>query len=193
MRAAILASGNGSNFEAIITAVKKQEIAMEVAFVFSDKKEAFVLERAKNHQVPAVSFSPNEFSSKELYETELLRLLEKHQVEWVILAGYMRIVGPCLLTAFPQRIINIHPSLLPDFPGLHGIRDAFFGKVAQTGVTIHYIDAGIDTGPIIAQEVVEILPNETLESLETKIHQVEHRLYPKVLAEISDNYKGAVK
>ncbi|KAF1297685.1 phosphoribosylglycinamide formyltransferase [Enterococcus sp. JM4C] len=191
MRAAILASGNGSNFEAIIQAVERQEIAMEVALVFSDKSNAYVLERAKNHQVEAVSFSPKDFSEKSVYEAELLHLLEEYQVEWVILAGYMRIIGPCLLEAFPQRIINIHPSLLPNFPGLHGIKDAFTAKVPQTGVTVHYIDAGVDTGPVIAQEAVTVAEEDTLESLEAKIHQVEHRLYPKVLAEISHNYKGA--
>ena len=193
MRAAILASGNGSNFEAIITAVKRQEIEMDVAFVFSDKPDAFVLERAKNHGIDAIHFSPKSYSTKGIYEAELLHLLEEYQVEWIILAGYMRIIGPCLLEAYPQRIINIHPSLLPKYPGLHGIKDAFDAKATQTGVTIHYIDTGVDTGPIIVQEALDILSTDTLESLEEKIHQLEHRLYPKVLAEIAYKQKGAIK
>lgn len=193
MRAAILASGNGSNFEAIITAVKRREIEMDIAFVFSDKPDALVLERAKNHGIEAIHFSPKNFSSKGIYEAELLHLLEEYQVEWIILAGYMRIIGPCLLEAYPQRIINIHPSLLPKYPGLHGIKEAFEAKAEQTGVTIHYIDAGVDTGPIIVQEALDILQTDTLESLEEKIHQLEHQLYPKVLAEIANKQKGAVK
>lgn len=114
----------------------------------------------------------------------LLNLLKKNQIDLVILAGYMRIVGEKLLQAFPKRIINIHPALLPSFPGLHGIKDAFEAGVAETGVTVHYVDSGVDTGPVIAQEKVIIDKNDTLEILEEKIHAVEHGLYPAVIAKI---------
>ncbi|MHC5267977.1 phosphoribosylglycinamide formyltransferase [Enterococcus sp. LJL98] len=185
MRMAIFASGNGSNFEAIVQGVKNGEIQGEVALLFCDKKDAYVLERGKRHGIPCLSFSPKEFDSKIAYEEKIKEALEKHRVDLVVMAGYMRIVGDTLLQAYPNKIINLHPSLLPSFPGLHGIRDAFEYGVKVTGITIHYIDEGVDTGPIIAQATTEILPSDSLESIEEKIHQLEHEWYPKVLAEIT--------
>ena len=184
MKIAIFASGNGSNFEAIAQAVEKQDIQAEIAVLFCDQKSAFVLERAAKYQVPTVSFSPKDFSSKVDYENEIKRMMHEFDVELIVLAGYMRIVGLTLLEAFPKKIINLHPSLLPSFPGLHGIQDAFDYGVKVSGITIHYIDEGIDTGPIIAQVPTEITAEDTLESLEEKIHQLEHYWYPKVLGEI---------
>lgn len=184
MKIAIFASGNGSNFEAIAQAVEKQDIQAEIAVLFCDQKSAFVLERAAKYQVPTVSFSPKDFSSKVNYENEIKRMMHEFDVELIVLAGYMRIVGLTLLEAFPKKIINLHPSLLPSFPGLHGIQDAFDYGVKVSGITIHYIDEGVDTGPIIAQVPTEITAEDTLESLEEKIHQLEHYWYPKVLGEI---------
>lgn len=184
MKIAIFASGNGSNFEAIAQAVEKQDIQAEIAVLFCDQKSAFVLERAAKYQVPTVSFSPKDFSSKFDYENEIKRMMHEFDVELIVLAGYMRIVGLTLLEAFPKKIINLHPSLLPSFPGLHGIQDAFDYGVKVSGITIHYIDEGVDTGPIIAQVPTEITAEDTLESLEEKIHQLEHYWYPKVLGEI---------
>lgn len=184
MKIAIFASGNGSNFEAIAQAVEKQDIQAEIAVLFCDQKSAFVLERAAKYQVPTVSFSPKDFSSKVDYENEIKRMMHEFDVELIVLAGYMRIVGLTLLEAFPKKIINLHPSLLPSFPGLHGIQDAFDYGVKVSGITIHYIDEGVDTGPIIAQMPTEITTEDTLESLEEKIHQLEHYWYPKVLGEI---------
>ncbi|HIZ53679.1 MAG TPA: phosphoribosylglycinamide formyltransferase [Candidatus Enterococcus avicola] len=184
MKIAIFASGNGSNFEAIAQAVEKQDIQAEIAVLFCDQKSAFVLERAAKYQVPTVSFSPKDFSSKVDYENEIKRMMHEFDVELIVLAGYMRIVGLTLLEAFPKKIINLHPSLLPSFPGLHGIQDAFDYGVKVSGITIHYIDEGVDTGPIIAQVPTEITAEDTLESLEEKIHQLEHYWYPKVLGEI---------
>lgn len=184
MKIAIFASGNGSNFEAIAQAVAKQDIQAEIAVLFCDQKSAFVLERAAKYQVPTVSFSPKDFSSKVDYENEIKRMMHEFDVELIVLAGYMRIVGLTLLEAFPKKIINLHPSLLPSFPGLHGIQDAFDYGVKVSGITIHYIDEGVDTGPIIAQVPTEITAEDTLESLEEKIHQLEHYWYPKVLGEI---------
>lgn len=184
MRIAVLASGSGSNFQAIAEAVQEKKIAAEIVLLFCDKKGAYVLERAENFGVPSVNFSPKDFSSKAEYEARLLDVLKEYDVELLVLAGYMRIMGPTILEAFPNRILNIHPSLLPNFPGLHGIKDAFEAQVAETGVTVHYVDAGVDTGPIIAQEKVTIAKEDTLEMLEEKIHAVEHQLYPRVVAEV---------
>lgn len=190
MRIAVLASGNGTNFEAIAQAVQEKQIKAEIVLLFTDKKTAFALERAKKFEVPTATFSPKDFPSKADYEAALLALLEEKAVDLVVLAGYMRIIGATLLEAYPERILNIHPALLPSFPGMHGIEDAFKSGVDETGVTVHYVDSGVDTGPIIAQQTVKIAQEDTLESLEEKIHAVEHRLYPAVIAEIAERFRG---
>lgn len=184
MRLAVLASGNGSNFEVIAQAVKDKKIEADLVLLFSDHHDAYVLERGKKFGISYESFELKDFPDKKSYESALLELLKKYDVELIILAGYMRIIGKDLLDAFPNRIINIHPALLPSFPGLHGIRDAYEAGVKETGVTIHYVDSGVDTGPIIAQGKVQVAEEDSLEDLEAKIHQVEHQLYPQVLAEI---------
>ncbi|MGO3604297.1 MAG: phosphoribosylglycinamide formyltransferase [Enterococcus malodoratus] len=184
MRIAVLASGNGSNFEVIAQAVKEKKIPAELVLLFSDHHDAYVLQRGQRFEIPCESFELKEFSDKKSYEAALLDVLKRYDVELVVLAGYMRIIGEELLTAFPNRIVNIHPALLPDFPGLHGIKDAYEAGVEETGVTIHYVDSGVDTGPIIAQGKVQVAKEDSLADLERKIHQVEHRLYPEVLAEI---------
>lgn len=184
MKIAVLASGNGSNFEALANAVGNGEIPAKIDLLFSDHQDAYVLKRAEKFQIASESFELKEFENKAAYEDALLNLLKKNQIDLVILAGYMRIVGEKLLQAFPKRIINIHPALLPSFPGLHGIKDAYEAGVAETGVTVHYVDSGVDTGPVIAQEKVIIDKNDTLEILEEKIHAVEHGLYPAVIAKI---------
>ena len=183
MRFADLASGNGSNFEAIANAWEQKQIPGELALVFANHPEAYVLERAAQHQIPYFSFTVKESGGKEAYEKALLHLLQEQKIDFVILAGYLRILGKEIIEAFPERILNIHPSLLPSFPGLHGIQDAFDYGVKVTGVTVHFVDCGLDTGPIIAQEVVPISPEDTLATLEAKIHQVEHQLYPRIIGE----------
>lgn len=185
MRVAVLASGNGSNFEAIAQAFETQAIQGELVLLFSDRKDAYVLERAKKYQIPRFSFSPKDFASKKQYEAALCDLLLTNQIDFVVLAGYMRIIGQDLLETFPNRILNIHPSLLPSFPGLHGIKDAYDYGVKLTGITIHFVDAGVDTGPIVAQAAVEITNEDTLATLEEKIHQLEHHWYPRVIADIT--------
>ncbi|TFI75678.1 phosphoribosylglycinamide formyltransferase [Carnobacterium divergens] len=184
MKIAVFASGNGSNFEAIVKIMNQGEIEGAIVLVFSDRTDAYVLERAKNLQIPVRSFSPKQFTNKVEYEKEILKELKAKEVELLVLAGYMRLIGPTLLNAYPNRILNIHPALLPEFPGLHGIRDAFEAGVKQTGVTVHYVDNGVDTGPILAQKRVNIEENETLASLELKIHQAEHQLYPEVIQDV---------
>ena len=184
MRVAILASGNGSNFEALAHQFQAGLLPGELAFVFSDHHNAYVLERARRLNVRAFSFEVKEFENKAAYEKALLQLLQEQEIDLIVLAGYMRIIGKTLLSHYSNRILNIHPSLLPSFPGLHGIKDAYEYGVKVTGVTVHLVDDGVDTGPIIAQEPVMILPEDSLESLEEKIHQTEHRLYPKVLRDV---------
>ncbi|WP_413524498.1 phosphoribosylglycinamide formyltransferase [Carnobacterium divergens] len=184
MKIAVFASGNGSNFEAIVKSMNQGEIEGAIVLVFSDRTDAYVLERAKSLQIPVRSFSPKQFTNKVEYEKEILKELKAKEVELLVLAGYMRLIGPTLLNAYPNRILNIHPALLPEFPGLHGIRDAFEAGVKQTGVTVHYVDNGVDTGPILAQKRVNIEENETLASLKLKIHQAEHQLYPEVIQDV---------
>lgn len=184
MRVAILASGNGSNFEALAHQFQAGLLPGDLAFVFSDHHNAYVIERARRLNVRAYSFEVKEFANKVAYEEALLQLLQEQEIDLIVLAGYMRIIGKTLLSHYSNRILNIHPSLLPSFPGLHGIKDAYEYGVKVTGVTVHLVDDGVDTGPIISQEPVMILPEDTLESLEEKIHQTEHRLYPKVLRDV---------
>jgi phosphoribosylglycinamide formyltransferase-1 len=185
MRIAVFASGNGSNFTAIAEAINQGQVKdATLALLFSDKPSAYVLQRAQALEIPTVQLSPKDFVSKADFETAVLSKLSEYAIDLIVLAGYMRIVGPTLLEAFPKKIINLHPSLLPSFPGKSGIADAYQYGVKVTGITIHYVDRGIDTGPIIAQEVIPITATDTLESLTEKIHQLEHRVYPAVIAEI---------
>ena len=181
---AVFASGNGSNLGALIRAVESGELHAQIKLVVSDNPETYCLERARKARLSCFMFYPHMYPSKAVYEELILRQLRELNVEYIVLAGYMRLIGPTLLAAFPERIINIHPSLLPAFPGKDAIGQALAAGVPRTGVTIHYVDEGMDTGPIIAQRPVAIDPGETRESLAEKIHAVEHGFYPKVLQEI---------
>lgn len=176
-RIAVFASGYGSNFQVIAE-------NFPVAFVFSDHRDAYVLERAQNLDVASYAFELKEFDNKAAYEKALVDLLDEHQIDLVCLAGYMKIVGPTLLAAYEGRIINIHPAYLPEFPGAHGIQDAWDAGVAESGVTIHYVDSGVDTGKIIHQVRVPRLETDTIETFETRIHEAEYKLYPQVLKEL---------
>ena len=181
---AIFASGNGSNFQAIIDEIEKGNIETEIAVLVTDKPDCFAVKRAQNHNIPFFSFNPKNYGSKEEYEKEIASFLIEKEVFLVVLAGYMRIIGKVLLSAFPNRIINIHPALLPAFPGKNGIQQAYDYSVKVFGVTVHYVDSGIDTGKIIDQECFKINGTETLQDIENKIHTIEHQLYPKVIKSI---------
>ena len=174
---AVFASGNGSNFQVIAE-------QFPVEFVFSDHRDAYVLERAEKLGVPSYAFELKEFESKADYERAIVELLDEHQIDLVCLAGYMKIVGPTLLAAYEGRIINIHPAFLPEFPGAHGIEDAWNAGVDQSGVTIHWVDSGVDTGKVIKQVRVPRLEGDTLDTFETRIHETEYKLYPEVLREL---------
>ncbi|MEN2768123.1 phosphoribosylglycinamide formyltransferase [Ornithinibacillus xuwenensis] len=181
VKAAVFASGNGSNFEAIM---KHEKLACDVVLLVCDKPGASVIEKASSYSVQTFVLNPEDFESKGKYEEEILIKLEQEGVEWIFLAGYMRIAGETLLHAYERKIMNIHPSLLPAFPGKDAIGQAFRAGVAVTGVTVHFIDEGVDTGPIIAQEQVEIFPEDTEELLKIRIQKVEHVLYPTVINSI---------
>ena len=178
---AVFASGNGSNFQAIIDVVQTGELKADIALLVCDKPGAFAIERANAARIPTFSFNPKEFSSKEAYEKVITEQLTSYGVEFIVLAGYMRLIGPTLLGAYSGRIINIHPSLLPAFPGKDAVGQALAAKAKWSGVTIHYVDEGMDTGPIIVQERIRISEKETRESLQRKIQDIEHKLYPSIL------------
>jgi formyltetrahydrofolate-dependent phosphoribosylglycinamide formyltransferase len=190
---AVFASGNGSNFQAIVEAVKGERLDAEIKLLVCDQPGAYVVERAKQAGIDYFEFRAKDYPDKQGFEGELLSKLKELQVEWVVLAGYMRIIGPTLLSAYEGRIINIHPSLLPAFPGKDAIGQALAAKVNVSGVTVHYVDEGMDTGPIIAQETVELTENDTDESFQKKIHQVEHQLYPAVLQMLFSSSRGSEK
>ena len=181
---AVFASGNGSNFQAIIEQIENGYLIAEVVALVTDKPDCFAVKRAHNHNIPVFSFDPNIYSSKDDYEKEITSFLINKNVSLIVLAGYMRLIGKVLLAAFPNRIINIHPALLPAFPGKNGIQQAYQYGVKIFGVTVHYVDSGMDTGKIIAQECFKADGTETFQEIEHKIHIIEHLLYPKVIKEI---------
>lgn len=182
-RIAILASGSGSNFQAIVDASSRYS-SYEVALCISDKSDAFVLKRAEKAGVTAFSIVPKLFENKNAYEQEIVRRLEENHIDFIVLAGYMRLIGSVLLEKYENRIVNIHPSLLPSFPGLHAVKQALDAKVKITGMTIHFVDAGMDTGPIIMQDSILIDDNDTEQTLTEKIHKLEHEWYPKVISSL---------
>lgn len=178
---AVFASGSGTNFQAIIDAIKSGAVDASIQLLVCDHKEAYCVKRAEVENIPTFTFTAKEYNNKAAYEKAILEKLHENQVEFIVLAGYMRLIGDTLLSAYQGKIVNIHPSLLPSFPGKDAIGQALAAGVNETGVTIHYVDEGMDTGPTIDQRSVTIEENETLESLAEKIHAVEHKLYPAVL------------
>lgn len=187
-RIAILISGSGTNMLALAEAVASGELDAEIAFVGSDQENAAGLAKARQLGLGTKYFSYKE--GKESAERAIIRAAEDAGVCWIVLAGYMRILSPAFVARFRHRLINIHPSLLPSFPGAHGIEDAWKYGVKITGVTIHEVDELVDHGAILAQEAIEIEESDTLKTLEEKIHRVEHKLYKATLKELFDRCKG---
>ncbi|HZG72203.1 MAG TPA: phosphoribosylglycinamide formyltransferase [Chondromyces sp.] len=183
-RIAVFASGSGSNFQALAEAVKTNTLPADIALLVCDNPQAFAVQRAEKLEIPVFSFYPKEYPSKQAFETEVVNRLKEANVDFIVLAGYMRLIGPTLLAAFPNKIVNIHPSLLPAFPGKNAVGQAIEAGVKITGVTIHFVDEGMDTGPIIEQDSVRVTPVDTIDTLQAKIQRVEHELYPKVIARI---------
>lgn len=184
---AVFGSGSGSNYQAIAEAINAGQLDARIACVISDVKDAFILERARKLGHPAVWLDCAPFKTKLDGETEqrAIDLIKQHGGDYIALAGFMRIVKPGLLTAFAGRIVNIHPSLLPNFPGLEAGRQALEAGANETGCTVHFVDGGIDTGPIIVQRKVPVLPGDTVETLMTRIHAQEHLAYPEALRKIA--------
>lgn len=180
-RLAVFVSGNGTNMENILRSIRERKIKAQAALVLSDNPEALALKRAQEYPVECVVVERQKFSSKEAFEAEIRQHLKRKKIDYVILAGFMRILSPSFVVAYHGRILNLHPSLLPKFPGAHAIREAWEAKEKVTGVTVHFVDEGVDTGPVILQREVKVESGETLESLENKIHAVEYELYPTAI------------
>ncbi len=174
----VLASGRGSNFQSIIDNIESKFINAEIALLITDKADAYAIERAKKHNINFLITSPKDFQDKDSYYSHIADELEARGVGLVILAGFMRVVGKTLVQRYPNRIMNIHPALLPSFPGLHGHRDAIEYGVKISGCTVHFVDEGVDTGPIIIQAAVPAYDDDTEESLSDRILEHEHRIFP---------------
>lgn len=181
MNIAVFCSGNGSNFQAIAESVKRGEIKAKIALMVCDNPEAFALERAKKLGIKGLLIERKNFKTKDEYETEIIKNLEKENIELICLAGYMRLVGLGLLQRYRGKILNIHPALLPSFKGTHGIKDALDYGVKATGVTVHFVDEKTDHGPMILQKALQIKEADTEESLACRIHEIEHKLYPQAI------------
>jgi len=182
----VLGSGKGSNFAALLAGISSGQISASVEIVLSDNAEAGILDLARNANIPAGTIDESRFKTRlsDDVEASVAERLKAANVELLVLAGYMRMVKTPLLEAFPHRMINIHPSLLPQFPGLEAWKQALEAGATETGCTVHYVDDGMDTGEIIAQERVAILPGDSAASLHARIQEAEHRLLPRVVAEI---------
>ena len=183
----VLGSGKGSNFAAIADAIAAGTLDARVGVVISDVPDAGILRLAEQHGAPALHLPPGRFKTKlePEREYELVRTLQAHGVGLVVLAGYMRLLKEPTVAAFPRRVINIHPSLLPKFPGLAAWRQALEAGERETGCTVHFVDLGMDTGPVIARKTVPVLPDDTAETLHARIQEVEHTLYPQVIGEFA--------
>ncbi len=180
-RFVVFASGRGTNLENIIRQIRAGKIKGELALVFSDQRGSGALKISRRYKIDALCLARNEFVSKEDFEKEILTALRERKVDFIVLAGYMKIVGPVLLNAFPRKILNIHPALLPSFRGAHAIQDAYDSGAKVTGVTVHFVDAEVDHGPILLQKKVRVEARDSLKSLEKKIHAAEYEIYPRAI------------
>ena len=181
LKLGVLASGRGSNLQSIIDAIEAKRLDAELRIVISDKSDALALERAEKHGLPARFIDPKAFAGREEYDRELVRVFKEHQVELVALAGFMRIMTPLFIRSFPNRVLNIHPALLPAFPGLRVQRAAVRYAVKFSGATVHIVDEGVDTGPIVIQAVVSVLEGDSEEALAERILKEEHKIYPQAI------------
>ena len=182
MRVAVFASGSGTNLQAIIDADIQ---TIEIAVVFTNNPDAYAIERAKKHNIQVEIIDHKNYKTREEYEKHIIKVLGPYKLNLIVLAGFMRILSTVFVRAYKNKIVNIHPALLPSFPGINAVRQALEYGVKYTGVTVHFVDEGVDTGPIILQSVVEIEDEDTEDTLLEKIHEVEHRIYPKAIELIS--------
>jgi len=179
---AVLVSGRGSNLQAMIDNIENGNIeSANISVVISDVADAYALERAKEHGIDAIFIDPKSFASKTEYEQELVKVLGSYSADLIVLAGYMRIVGKGVISAYKNRILNIHPTLLPSFPGLHSHKQTLDYGVKVSGCTVHFVDEGMDTGPIILQSCVPVFENDTEDTLSERILEQEHKIYPQAV------------
>ena len=183
----VIASGRGSNFQSILNEIEKGRLHARVKLLIVDNPDAFAIERAKKHEIDHLVILPKGFSTKDEFYKKIADELKKREVGLVVLAGFMRIVGSPLINEFPNRIMNIHPALLPTFPGLHGQKQAVDYGVKISGCTVHFVDQGMDTGPIIIQAAVPVYDYDTEETLSERILKLEHRIYPEAIKLFSEN------
>ena len=184
LKIGVLLSGSGTNFQAIVDAVA-DGLPVEVVQVVSSRPDAYGIERAKGANIPVLVMNREKYADAEAADAEIVQALEAAGAQYVVMAGYMRKVTRVLLDAFPNRVLNLHPALLPSFKGAHAIQDAFDAGVKVTGVTVHFANEDYDKGPIVAQRAVEVREDDTVDTLEARIHEVEHDLYPYVLGLIA--------
>ncbi|MDP8215757.1 MAG: phosphoribosylglycinamide formyltransferase [Candidatus Kaelpia imicola] len=180
-RFAVFVSRDGSNLEAIIEAVKSRKIEAELSLVVSDNASAYALKRAERAGIERFCFDPKGYCKREDYEVLIIKELKRKGIDFIVLAGFMRILSPCFVNSYKDKILNIHPALLPSFPGEHAVRDALESGVDKTGVTVHFVDEGVDSGPIIVQDIEPIRVDDTEDTLIERLHKIEHRLYPEVI------------
>ena len=182
VRLGIMASGSGSNFEAIVQAIHSGQLNAEVPVLIYNNPTATVVERAKRLGIPAICLDHRQFTSRELLDQAIVDVLRNYQTDWVVMAGWMRIVTPVLIQAFPNRVLNIHPSLLPSFKGGKAIEQAFQSGVKITGCTVHHVVTEVDSGEILMQAAVPVLTTDTLETLQARLQIQEHKIYPAAIA-----------
>ncbi|MBN2515049.1 MAG: phosphoribosylglycinamide formyltransferase [Deltaproteobacteria bacterium] len=177
----ILVSGSGSNFQSIIDQIEQGNLDASIKVVVSNNPDAYALERAKKHNIPAVVIDHNNFNDRNEFDQEMIDVLNSYSVELVIMAGFMRILTPLFIKAFPMRIMNIHPAILPSFQGIHAQERAFDYGVKFSGCSVHFADEGVDTGPVIIQSVVPVYNDDTAETLQQRILREEHRIFPQAI------------
>lgn len=187
LKLGILASGSGSNFEAIAQAIADQKLSAQIQVVIYNNPGAKVQERAQRWQVPSQLLNHRDYPSREALDLAIVQTLQSHRVDWLIMAGWMRVATPVLLDAFPRRALNIHPSLLPSFPGIRAVEQALAKGVKVTGCTVHYVVPEVDSGPILIQAVVPVLPDDDAERLHARIQVQEHRILPLAIQIAAQN------
>lgn len=177
----VLVSGSGTNMEAIAQAIDDGDVPARIAVVISDNPSAFALERAGRRSIPTSVIELKDFQDRSAFDRAIIDALREAEADLIVLAGFMKLIGAEMVDAFPNQIMNIHPALLPSFPGEHGVPDALEHGVKVTGVTVHFVDKGLDTGPIIAQEAVVVEEDDDVEKLHNRIHATEYRVYPRAI------------
>jgi len=182
IKLAIMASGNGSNFEAVAKAIEEKRLNAEIKVLIYNNPSAKVRSRAENWQVPAVLINHKEYKKRQEFDRAIVEALKKYEIDWVVMAGWMRVATEILLEAFPDRVINIHPSLLPSFRGINAIEKAIAAKVKITGCTVHIVNLEVDSGPILIQAAVPVLAEDTPETLHARVQIEEHRILPQAIA-----------